>query len=129
MATTMVAMDMLRTMMPLVHESDLEAALGDLRALCHKWNARHEYRLELAASEVDILGGKIPRVNRTPERGPALPWTEKTTNKCGSRELLGAKRTISGLRNNSYIFSSYHSSGEFVVNHKLSIHHKLSTEL
>ena len=79
MATTMVAMDMLRAMMPLVHESDLEAALGDLRGICHKWNARREYRLELAAAEVDILGGKIPRVNRTPERGPALPWTDKTS--------------------------------------------------
>ena len=51
MATAMAAMDMLRTMMPLVHESDLEAALGDLRGLCHKWNARREYRLELAAAE------------------------------------------------------------------------------
>ena len=50
MATTMAAMDMLRTMMPLVHESDLEMALGDLRGLCHKWNARREYRLELAAA-------------------------------------------------------------------------------
>ena len=79
MATAMVAMDMLRTMMPLVHENDLEAALGDLRELCHKWNARREYRLELAAADVDILNGKIPRVNRYPERGPALPWTEKTT--------------------------------------------------
>ena len=79
MATTMAAMDMLRTMMPLVHESDLEAALGDLRGICHKWNARREYRLELAAAEVDILNGKVPRVNRTPERGPALPWTDKTT--------------------------------------------------
>ena len=59
MATTMVAMEMLRAMMPLVHESDLEMALGDLRGLCHKWNARREYRLELAASEVDILNGSF----------------------------------------------------------------------
>ena len=35
-----------------------EPALGDLRELCHKWNARREYRLELAAADVDIRARK-----------------------------------------------------------------------
>ena len=73
-----LALQILSNLSPHVHEYDAAEVLGDALALVKKYTVRKQYHEEMIAAEVDVLNGKIPRLNRKPEEGPARPWSESS---------------------------------------------------
>jgi hypothetical protein len=74
-----LTLKLLTELSPHVHEYDASQALADISAIVKKYTSRKQYHEEMIKVEVDVLNGKIPRLNRRPEEGPSRPWTDGTT--------------------------------------------------